>query len=117
MPDSNDTRKKYRTATRDLAGAETAATNPEGARTMTSDNAQEPIVLTAFEAALHEALERIVAMQPDPLPPGLNIRHRDDGSGLIDVLSRGRVIGAVSRDALLTRAAELEAGVDRDYVN
>ncbi len=75
---------------------------------------KSPPMPTAYAQALREALARIVALQDRPLPPGLAMRRRDDGSDLIDVLSRGRVIGAVSASAIDARAVQLAV---RDRIN
>lgn len=68
--------------------------------------------LEAFEAAIREALGRILALSDRELPPGLATRPRDDASDLIDVLSEGRVIGAMSSSVLLQRAWEIAAQRD-----
>jgi len=64
---------------------------------------------TPFEQALAEALRRVVDLRGEALPPGLDWCPRDDASDLLDILSRGRVIGSVSRTAVLARARALDA--------
>jgi hypothetical protein len=58
--------------------------------------------MLAFRQAMREFLE--LAVEGQDLPPGLEARPRHD-LGLIEILSRGRVIATINRDALLERAA------------
>lgn len=77
---------------------------------ITDDNAGIPDVelpATATLIALWEFLQLAVEGQGN-LPPGLNMRIRE-GSDLIEVLSRGRVIATIVRSALLERAGVIAA--------
>lgn len=62
--------------------------------------------LTPFELAMAEYLQELVALSDRDLPPGLETRLAGEQ---IEVLSRGEVIGSVSRQALALRAAQIAA--------
>jgi hypothetical protein len=62
---------------------------------------------TPYDEALYEALQEMVALSDRDLPPGLDVRLAgDDG---LEVLSRGEVIGTLSRSALAEREAQIAA--------
>ena len=66
--------------------------------------------MTPYSVAWNEAIVRVMGLRPgQDLPPGLELRPREDGSGMVDVLARGRVVGAVSTPMVMERAAAIAA--------
>lgn len=89
---------------------------PEGAltddqttrlRAIAAIDAEARRLLDPFAAATGEALASMVGLVDEPLPPGLRLRFVEH-SDAIDVIAGDRVIGQLSRSALVARAEAIE---------